>query len=37
MTSMVDKDAVCWRLVERIKSAIDPNDIIARGRYTISR
>jgi hypothetical protein len=37
MDLMVEQDAACWRLVERIKSAIDPNDIIARGRYTISR
>jgi len=37
MTSLVDGDAVCWRLVDRIKSAIDPNGIIAPGRYTIPR
>jgi FAD/FMN-containing dehydrogenase len=37
MSALIDGSAVCWRLVDRIKRSIDPDDIIAPGRYTIIR
>lgn len=31
--TLMDPEAVCWRLVARIKGAIDPAGIVAPGRY----
>ena len=34
MDLMTESDAPFWRLVSRIKASIDPEDIIAPGRYS---
>ncbi len=33
MEKVIRRQATCWQLVEQIKSAIDPHQIIAPGRY----
>jgi 4-cresol dehydrogenase (hydroxylating) flavoprotein subunit len=33
MQHVVDPKAVCWRLVSELKAALDPNQILAPGRY----
>jgi hypothetical protein len=35
MHHVVDPQAACWRLASAIKAAIDPNHVLAPGRYNI--
>lgn len=34
MNKVIDANAPCWKLAQNLKLAIDPNQIIAPGRYT---